>query len=341
MFQLATALARDRQYRVTFVVGDFDQPAREVYADVEVYGSLKLEGSHRTIRYVSGVFKLMRLFQSLDPDVIVQRAAGKETGLAALYCRLFRKKFIYMTAHEIDCSGEFIRSRWPDGLIYRYGLTHADQVIAQSLGHQAMLRKNYGLDSQVLKSCYPLPVQCEKKEGGVILWVGRLDRWKQPQHFVSLARHFPDESFVMIAPAAKDVEYAASVRREAESLSNLDFIPGVGFQEINRYFEEAKIFINTSQYEGFPNTFVQAAMCGTPIVSLGVNPDDFLNQSGCGYCAEGDEDGMRSYVRKLLSDSRDWREKSQNAYRYASENHDIEKNILKLKEIINNVLDKN
>lgn len=334
LYQLATALARDSHYRVAFVVGDFGQHDEETYEEVKVFRSLKMEGSNRTLRILVGFFRLLDLFQRIDPHVIIQRAAGKETGLAALYCRLYHKKLIYMTASEMDCNGDYIRNSGLDGLIYRYGLTHADQIITQSLSHQEMLKNTHGREAPILKNSYPLRARQEGRKRDALLWVGRLDPWKQPHHFFSLAARLPHVPCVMIAPAAKDADYASSVMKAAAGHQNISFIPGLPFREMDPWFGQAKVLVNTSVVEGFPNTFVQAALCGTPIVSLAINPDDFLSRHNCGYCANGDEEKMVTAVEKLLTHEQDWQEKSNSVYEYARENHDLEKNILTLKEII-------
>jgi glycosyltransferase involved in cell wall biosynthesis len=116
-----------------------------------------------------------------------------------------------------------------------------------------------------------------------VLWVGRIEPWKRPESFIELARKMPGVPFTMVAPAFRGFEdYAAGIYRMAEGLKNLSIIDFVPFDEIDRYFRRAKVFVNTSTEEGFPNTFVQACMNFTPIVSLMSIPDDFIGKSGAG-----------------------------------------------------------
>ena len=126
-----------------------------------------------------------------------------------------------------------------------------------------------------------------------------------------------------------------SLIESANNIRNIEFIKRVEFSEIDKYFERAKVLVNTSDTEGFPNTFIQACKCGTPILSLNVNPDDFLNKHKCGLCADGDWNTFKNMLGEILDSSEN--EYAQNARRYAEENHDITKIIEQYKTIFNNL----
>jgi glycosyltransferase involved in cell wall biosynthesis len=154
-----------------------------------------------------------------------------------------------------------------------------------------------------------------------VLWVGRLEPWKNPEQFINLAREYPDRRFVMIAPSFhRHEEYGKRIHETAKLVPNLtlyDFIP---YQTIDSYFKNASFYISTSEKEGFPNTFVQAAMFGIPVISLNVNPDDVLTEYGFGvFC----ENSFEKLVVSLKMDDAQYSKLSENAYRYACDRHDI------------------
>lgn len=338
LYQLAKKLSADDNFKVSFFVADVGQRLVEKYGKIRVVKAYPLQNRKKRFfgKIYHGIYKkIVFLFKLalVNPDICIHRAAGIETGILAFYCKFFGKKFIYMTAHEFDCSGEYEKKNKFSGKSYAYGIRNASMIITQNREHQKLLKENYGLESVILKSNYEIP-EYENDKKSFILWVARLDDWKQPEIYINLAKEFPGEKLIMVAPIANNNGYAEKIVMEARKVGNIELIPGVPFEEIGKYFKKSRLFINTSRYEGFPNTFVQAAMFGTPIISLSVNPDNFLNEWNCGYCAEGSEEKLRQYVGKLLTDESDWQEKSKNAYRYAKENHDMEKNIKKLKEII-------
>jgi glycosyltransferase involved in cell wall biosynthesis len=188
-----------------------------------------------------------------------------------------------------------------------------------------MLKNNFGINAFVFKSGYEILSGKYNGNKNFILWVARLDNWKQPEIFIELSTYFPNEKFIMISPQASDIKYTKRIRGLASECRNIEFISQVPFHEINEYFAKAKIFINTSKNEGFPNTFIQSAMNATPIISLNVNPDNFLEKYGCGFCSNGSFDDMLDKMKEILNNNSEWNKLSENAYNYAKENHDVSK----------------
>ena len=118
-----------------------------------------------------------------------------------------------------------------------------------------------------------------------ILWIGRSDTFhKQPLLLLELAKRCPDLPFLMIMNRTHvDVFEAMQAQRPA----NLTIVERVPHQEIWGYYRRARVFVSTSAYEGFPNTFLQCAVTGVPVASLAVDPEGILSRHGCGLLADG------------------------------------------------------
>jgi glycosyltransferase involved in cell wall biosynthesis len=178
----------------------------------------------------------------------------------------------------------------------------------------------------VLLSGYPLiDVILPPEERKFHLWVGRADPMKQPFLFLQLAKQIPESQFVMICPPNinRNASEYISLQEEAASIPNLEFIPFVHFPKINPYFQQAITLVNTSGSEGFPNTYIQASLNSTPIMSLGVNPNQFLTEYNCGKTFKDDLSLMAQFIQELDQTSDSYRQMSENAFRYAKKNHDI------------------
>jgi glycosyltransferase involved in cell wall biosynthesis len=114
-----------------------------------------------------------------------------------------------------------------------------------------------------------------------LLWVSRCQQLKRPHLFLDLVKALRDARCTMICPC-EDKELWDSVAGRAESLPNLEFIEKVPYHEIQEYYDRAKVFVNTSTFEGFPNSFIQAGLGKTAILSMCVDPDGMIGVFGSG-----------------------------------------------------------
>jgi len=158
-----------------------------------------------------------------------------------------------------------------------------------------------------------------------ILWVSRADKWKRPELFIKLTDKFPTIKFLMICSKGKDKNYWNQIYFKAKKRKNIKFYEFIPFHKIDKTFNKAKIFINTSTFEGFPNTFIQSLLNGTPIISLNVDPDDFLILNKCGFNCKDDFKKLVKYLKLLLDDDKLYFKYSKNGYDFVKENNDIKK----------------
>ena len=328
LYTMATELAKDEHYDVSFIMGDFDQPLVEIREGVKLY-KLMLPRSIAYVRTVVEYASLWKLLKKIDADIYVQRAAGMITGVISLFCKAHGKQFIYMVAHDQDVSGT--KPSWmPGGIVglidwklFQVGLLTATQVVVQHERQMKALRNRHRVEGCIRPSAHRIVSLSNDVQRDIILWIARCERWKQPEIFIEMAKKYPWEKFVMICPAANDLAYFKTVNAVADGISNIEFIDFVPYHKVYDYFRRSKLFVNTSVSEGFPNTFVQASMCGTPILSLAVNPDGIFDKHRIGVYCENDAVKLRGEVGHLLTNSLLWTELSINARAYALKYHDI------------------
>jgi glycosyltransferase involved in cell wall biosynthesis len=332
VYLLATRLAQDHRFDVHVVTADHGQ------AELERCGPVTL---HRArcgpALGGSSVFRLLDRVRRVDADVVVQRAAAASVGLLRLLTTWRGQALLYMTAHEIDCNGAFERQRGRiAGWLFRYGMRRADLVVSQTEQQRALLAVHHGRESLVIPTMHEIPAEQPRVNGrDTVLWVGRCEPGKRPEVFIDLARCFPEERFVMVAPpVAGQVAYYEAVRREAATVRNLEHREFVPYLEIDACFRQARAYVLTSAQEGFPNTIVQAAKHGTPTLSLVVSPDDVLDRYDCGACAGGSVERLRQLLAALLGSGDAWVRQSRNAWRYALTHHDIGPIVDRYKEVL-------
>ena len=134
----------------------------------------------------------------------------------------------------------------------------------------------------------------------------------------------------------QDEVYFNEITSKVTKLKNIHFIEKVPFEKIQKYYDEAKIFISTSDFEGFANTFIQAGIGGTPVITLNSNPDDFINEYGCGYFANGSIMKLNKYVNELMviPNCKKYDKFSKNIYKYVKDKYDIRKNIKVIEKLL-------
>lgn len=340
MFVLAHALKSD--YKVKIITADWGQEdAVNISTNITLYKTFKLK--RNLAAYLRAPLRFLYSLKKMNADIYVTTSASPEVGLIALFARLYGKKFIYRTAHQIDCDGTYIKNNGVKGMFYKYGLKNASAIVVSVHQHKDLLKLSHPT-LQVPIFFISLGIDLPKEGGGRIiekdhiLWVARCEEWKQPNLFLDLARRFQEHPFVMICPKQKQNERLfQKIKEEAARISNLQFFGYVPFRDIHPYFEKAKLFINTSLTEGFTYTLIQSGMTGTPVVYLNVDPDGVIEKNNLGYFSWGDISLMEKQVKLILNDGSDWQKKSENIRQYTTMEHGAASLRLQWLKLINSI----
>ncbi len=331
-YYLATDLAKDNNYNVSCIVADYGQPPVEVRHGVTLI---------KTVNFDENLFlwglRLWRGLRLADAQIYVRELSSLVTVECALFARLCRRKFVYRTAHSRECDGTYLKRHWFRGRAFVWALRCADTVITQNTEDVEKMLTTTGVSSIVIRGAHFLPPMRSGDERDMILWMARSDSFKRPELFLKLARQMPDKQFTMVCSKATYDDRYDELVEKAKQVQNLEFIPGVPFNELEDYFDRAKVFVSTSASEGFPNTYVHACKCATPILSLKVNPDNFITKYECGMCADDDWDRFVDMLNKLLEpDTAGFY--GQNGRKYVDENHSIGKIIEDYKKIFRQLM---
>jgi glycosyltransferase involved in cell wall biosynthesis len=289
----------------------------------------------RRYTLASDYFSVLRLLRGVAPDVVYTRTRTPLVGFAARYCRQHGKSLVYHIAHASDVSPPRDKGRRAflkrlERPLYEYGLRRANAIVAQAEYQRELLLRNYRLDAAaVIPNFPPIPAPAPalaKKHvhERTVLWVANLKPAKRPELFIELAQrcaHMENTRFVMIG-AVQDPRYA-SLGAETATPGNLTIMGYRPVEEVNRLLASADLFVNTSRHdgEGFPNTFIQAWLNSTPVVSLDVDPDGVLATNGIGVCSRGDLEHMTRNVQSLLLDDDGRRAMGRAARSFAEAHH--------------------
>ena len=263
-----------RGYRVSFITLDHGQPDGIDCDGIRVFKAYDRSTGLPGLRFLHPRWTgLGRAAKRAEADIYYQRAAGVETGRIAHWCGANGRRFVYAVAGDPDCQRNLWRlSKRRERWLYKFGLTHADALVAQTAAQQRLLRSEFQLDSVLIRTCSvepePTPAVSASDNGGPrLLWLGRVTRQKGLDHLLDLAERCPEFEFDMVGVANTDSDYARRVLQRADSLPNVELHGYVPHAEVDEYYRHASAVLCTSDWEGFPNTFVEAWSRGIPVVT--------------------------------------------------------------------------
>jgi glycosyltransferase involved in cell wall biosynthesis len=299
----------------------------------------------RGVRRYGSFFDIMRLYGALArerPDIILQFVGSGHLGIAALYARSHRCQLIWRVTSDRSVEPETASWLKPhrklERLFLNLGIRNATLTLAQTEYQRERLAWNFPkAPVQVLPNFHPTPPDCGRN-GAVmkqVAWIANLKPLKNPAAFVRLARRFAHRSdirFVIVGATLDDSEWTRQTLKDIAATPNLEYRGALSQPAVNALLEHTDLLVNTSDYEGFSNTFIQAWMRRVPVVSLRVDPDRILSRGGLGVVT-GDEDGLHERVAALLSDPDRCAAIGARARRYAVEHH-AETNIERLARLL-------
>jgi glycosyltransferase involved in cell wall biosynthesis len=254
-----------------------------------------------------------------DARVYVQRAAGLATGVVGIYARARRRAFVYSTASSRDLSGG-LPLAWQERVALELGLRCANTVVVQTREQAVAAPRRF--------RTVQIPSFCEQSDGAAgagaddrdtFVWVGRAAAYKNPLPFIRLAREVPAARFVMagIDPDVTPPEILVA----AGQASNLELVPPLPREELLPLYDRAVAVVNTSDFEGFPNTLLEGWARGALALTQGIDPDGVISRHGLGVVAAGSDDELAGAARAMWSDRGQVEEARANAVMYVREHH--------------------
>jgi glycosyltransferase involved in cell wall biosynthesis len=280
--------------------------------------------------------RVWEAIQRINPHIIYTQYASAHMGIAARYARSSPCPLIWHIASEYSVRpfwwGSF-RTMPFDYLNKRmieYGIRHADYIFGQAQYEEDLLRQNYGRTCDlIVGNWHPEPtVPCTKELPVKVVWVANIKSLKKPEVFVELAarlRTVTEAEFIMIGRPA-GAKYQRRLEAQMRNVRGLTYLGEKSNEEVNRILGGSHILVNTSDTEGFSNTFIQAWLHEVPVVSLHVDPDDVLTRQGLGF-RSGSLDKLVQDTRHLIENADVRTRIGKRARAYAREHHSLEENL--------------
>lgn len=286
---------------------------------------------------------LHRFWQSMKPDVVC--CFGNNPTSAEVIADCYRDgiKTVLCIASDDDLSSDY---RPGDRRLNDYGtprwmawyaVSTADYVMVQSERQRRLLAENFNRTGTLIHNPVSVPADARqhwphREAREFVLWIGRSDTFhKRPLLVLDLARACPHIKFMMVVNKTNPSVFETLQRDRPPNVTIIERVP---HHEIWEYYRRARMLISTSAYEGFPNTFLQAAVAGVPVVSLNVDPEDILVKKGCGVFAGGDFELFVQAVGALWSDNALADRYAEAFFNYVVDNHGLERQMLRFEALL-------
>ena len=333
-----------RGYKISMITWDEGQKDGEEIDGVKVFKMCREDEGIKGLRFLWPRWtSLVAAMKRADADIYYQNCGEYITGQVALWCRKHNRKFVYSVANDTDCDKSLpemhkIRER----VLYRYGLGHADNVIVQTKKQRDMLRTDFGQNSIVIPMPCPglseeeyAELEKKHKKSANVLWLGRICEQKRPDRLLELAKLCDGVQFDFVGPN-EGSKYSNDIIEQVKQVPNITYHGPVSRKDVSKFYKNARVFCCTSDFEGFPNTFLEAWSFGLPIVST-FDPDGLIAEKNIGIVAE-DIRGLASGINMFISNFEFCQKVSGAARRYYQENHTVDSVMPKFEKVFENVI---
>ena len=170
---------------------------------------------------------------------------------------------------------------------------------------------------------------CKKTD---VLWIANLRKLKRAEWIIYAAELLPNVDFTMIGGVAGDYQYYSNIEERAKHISNLHFLGQKSFWEVNDWVANSRVVCCTSEYEGFPNTFLQAWSQKKPVVST-VDPSDMIVKNNLGFFVDSLDSFIKS-IQILKDDNKIYSSLEENITVFFRKNYSTDNNYIQLMKYI-------
>jgi glycosyltransferase involved in cell wall biosynthesis len=201
----------------------------------------------------------------------------------------------------------------------------AAEVVVQTEQQAEMCQQRFGRHPVVIPSIAE-PAEPRRGVPEAFLWIGRMAPYKRLDRYLELAAAVPEARFQAIAVPASDDQPGITARLEQarHELPNLEVLEPRPRAELAPLIERAVAMVNTAQYEGMPNVFLEGWARGVPALALSHDPDGVIVSHGLGGFAGGSLARLAELARSEWASRGNQREVAGRCVSYVHRHHDVD-----------------
>ena len=327
---IANLLSDDNE--VIFISYPHSRDEVTIVDGIKVY---KLTLKHPTANQISVYYFFSRKIYSIlkreSPDVLYQRVLNTFSTYLAFYAQKLKIPFLLHIADDNSVVFDkysirnFIRF-----IFFKLLVNRKVHFICQTDRQKGLLHKQKLVPDLIVPN-FHLPLDYHpKKINGIfnVVWIANVRPFKQLEVYLDIVKAFLGNNKIFFhcignIPMSK---YGVLLKEKINQLPNLRYHGSCTNEFINNFLSDAHLLVNTSKYEGFSNTFIQAWMKGVPVLSLNCDPNEFLTRYPIGIFCNGDLQMLLEKINQFSVDSQLYQTYSTNARKVSLEHFSVDKN---------------
>jgi hypothetical protein len=316
---LALQLAESNR-EIVIAAGDTGQADHLLFQGVKIRNAGKFH-TGRLAEMATAIPRVFEVLRQERPDWVVVMGWTAWLFVLWLFRPLLGYKLDFICALDSEINGAYVRENPLLGRLFDFAVSRCDARHAITADQKMVFNKRGMTASLYRYLIFPRKVEapCDKEVD--FLWVSRCQSIKRPHLFLDLVESMPSNSFEMVCPP-ENLELWESVASRARKISNLKFIKSIPYHEIQHRYDAARVFVNTSEWEGWPNSFIQSGLGCTALLSLDVNPDGIFERFGLGCFAGGSMEKLKADALKMMADGAGLNHMQEGCARFVAEMHD-------------------
>lgn len=272
---------------------------------------------------------VIRDIRKYKPDLIIQGGANLHCVIMGISSRITKKKFVHRIASDADVDNR--TSELIEGIelfLYKKARRLVDIFSVQNEYQFKFLKKKFP-NKNIIKIYNPFNGQIKsellpRSDRSYIAWVGHFRKIKNLPALVPICSEFSNINIKIVGVAYSDLDIeSANAIKTLEKMKNVEFLGYIQNSEIQYFLSKALCLLNTSFFEGFSNTFLEAWSVGTPVVTtIKANPDNLIGKNKIGLVANNHNDLVQKLHEILSYNENQYSGLSKRCYQYVRENHD-------------------
>ncbi|WP_143962616.1 glycosyltransferase family 4 protein [Litoribacter populi] len=290
-------LANGHQVSVITDIDEEDEFKKE-FGNLEIIPSYDYRKGVKWLRWVTHRYPdTYRKIKKVNPDYVYESIPNWGSYFLGRICRMLGKKYVLRISNDSFLDDRILKNYSKfDRYFLMKGIEMADIILCQNDYQLTAIQKHFPT-KKIEKISNPIYVhELDKLKRGAekdyIAWAGLFQYQKNLKLLFEVASSLPNEKFKIAGTlSSKADEETYEFLGKLEGLPNVEFVGFLERRQVLEFFANAKFLLNTSRFEGFSNTFLEAMLMGTPILtSERVNPDFLISKNNLGIVYQSSED---------------------------------------------------